>query len=211
MKTIKSFEILKKVGISIRDFEWEHDTEKYMRFISGRKKRTEFLVEFEEELKQYPISCLQNIVHVEGTTADAIAEMQNYAKENLIQSYNNQKDMQLKFKIAHGLGNISSKHFFFIALRDPDLSDQQRNEVWKKVIGKFRKKSYYKQIDIKNLQDTLKASLERSFDEKTGNSTKEVLKRLFRFRVLSKNKVRRFFPNRENIPMVILKWVERMI
>ena len=159
LKTIKSFEILKKAGISIRDFEWEHDTEKYMRFISGRKKRTEFLVEFEEELKQYPISCLQNIVHVEGTTADAIAEMQNYAKENLIQSYYNEKDIRLKFTIAHALGNFSSIHYFFTVLRDPDLSNQQRNDVWKKVIDRWQKEpsDNHKSIDISHFRDALKA------------------------------------------------------
>ena len=161
----ESFKILETVGISIRDFEWENDTEKYLRFISGElkiwsnKKPNELLVEFEEELKQYPISCLKNIVHVEGTTADAIAEMQKYAKENLIQSYNDEKDWQLKFKIAHALGNFSSIHYFFTVLRDPDLSNQQRNDVWKKVIDRWRKEpsDNHKSIDISHFRGALKA------------------------------------------------------
>ena len=161
MKTIKSFEILEEAGISIRDFEWEKDTDKYLRLISGGKwwHKDKFLVEFEKELKQYPISCLKNIVHVEGTTADAIAKVQNYAKENLIQSYNDEKDIQLKFKIAHALGNFSSIHYFFAVLRDPDLSDQQRNEVWKKVIDRWRRKpsDNHKSIDVTHFRDALKA------------------------------------------------------
>ena len=117
-------------------------------------------------MKQYPISCLKNIVHVEGTTADAIAEkMQNYAKENLIQSYNDEKDMRLKFKIAHALGNVShalgnvSIHYFIISLRDPNLSNQQRNEVWKKVIDRWRKEQSdnHESIDITHFRDALKA------------------------------------------------------
>ena len=141
MKTIKSFEILEEAGISIRDFEWENDTETYLRFISGKPKsnKDEILVEFEKELKKYPISCLKNIVHVKGTTADAIAEMKKYAKENLIQSYKDEKDIQLKFKIANALGMCSSMPHCLIALRNPNLSDQHRNEVWKKVIDRWRK------------------------------------------------------------------------
>ena len=157
MKTIKSFEILEEAGISIRDFEWENDTETYLRFISNAYclEKDQLLVKFEKELKQCPISCLKNIVHVEGTTADAIAKVQNYAKENLIQSYNDEKDIQLKFKIAHALGNFSSIHYFFAVLRDPDLSNQQRNEVWKKVIDRLQKD--HKSIDISHFRDALKA------------------------------------------------------
>ena len=152
---------MKKAGISIQDFEWENDTEQYLKLISDFKWRTkkEFLVEFEKELKQYPISCLKNIIHVEGTTADAIAVMQKYTKENLIQSYNDEKNMQLKLKIAHALGNISSIHYFFIVLRDPDLSDQKRNEVWKKVIDRWQKEpsDNHKSIAISHFRNALKA------------------------------------------------------
>ena len=64
---------MKRAGISIQDFEWENDTEKYLNFVSDGQWRTkhEFLVEFEKELKQYPISCLKNIVHIKGLPADA--------------------------------------------------------------------------------------------------------------------------------------------
>ena len=101
---------------------------------------------------------MKNIVHVEGTTADAISKMQKYAKENLIQSYKDEKDIQLKFKIAHALGNFSSIHYFFTVLRDPDLSNQQRNEVWKKVIDRWRKEpsDNHKSIDISHFRDALK-------------------------------------------------------
>ena len=76
LKTKKSFEILKKAEISIQDFEWESDTGSYLNFISDGQWRTkhEFLVEFEKELKQYPISCLKNIVHITGTPADALID-----------------------------------------------------------------------------------------------------------------------------------------
>ena len=161
MKTIKSFEILEEAGISIRDFEWKNDTETYLRFISNADcwEKDQLLVKFEKELKQCPISCLKNIVHVEGTTTDATAKMQNYAKEHLIQSYNDEKDMQLKFKIAHALGNFSSIHYFFTVLRDPDLSNQQRNDVWKKVIDRWRKEpsDNHKSIDISHFRGALKA------------------------------------------------------
>ena len=171
MKTIKSFEILEQVGISIRDFEWENDTETYLRCISGKRwsKKDEIIVEFEKELKQYSISCLKNIVHVEGTTADVIAEMQKYAKENVIQSYNDEKDWQLKFKIAHALGNFSSIHYFFTVLRDPDLSNRQRNDVWKKVIDRWRKEpsDNHKSIDISHFRDALKARDE--YERKNGS------------------------------------------
>ena len=67
---------MKKAGISIQDFEWENDTETYLNFISDGQWQTkhEFLVEFEKELKQYPISCLKNIVHIKGTPADALID-----------------------------------------------------------------------------------------------------------------------------------------
>ena len=159
----ESFKILEEVGISIQDFEWENDTDTYLNFISDEAwmDKDIFLDEFEEELKQYPISCLKNIVHVEGTTADAIAKMQKYASENLIQSYNDKKDMQLKFKIAYGLGMCSSIHYFFIVIRDPDLSNQQRNEIWKKVIDRWQKKPLdnHKSINISHLRDALKISI----------------------------------------------------
>ena len=188
MKTIKSFEILEEAGISIRDFKWVNDTETYLRFISTGKspnkyysmydfddewrEKDKFLDEFEKELKQYPISCLKNIVHVEETTADAIAKMQKYAKENLIQSYKDEKHIQLKFKITHALGNFSSIHYFFAVLRDPDLSDQQRNEVWKKVINRWRKEpsDNHKSININHFRDALKARDEN--DRKHGSEQK---------------------------------------
>ena len=161
MKTIKSFEILEEAGISIRDFEWENDTETYLKFISGKlwSNKDEILVEFEKELKQYPISCLKNIIHVEGTTAEAIAKMQNHAKENLIQSYNDEKDWELQNKIAYGLSMCSSMPHCLIALCDPNLSNQQRNEVWKKVIDRWRKESSdnHKSINISHFRDALKA------------------------------------------------------
>ena len=125
------------------------------------REKDKFLDEFEKELKQYPISCLKNIVHVEGTTDDAIAKMQNCAKENLLQSYNDEKDWQLQSKIAHGLTMCSmfSMPHCLIALRNPDLSDQHRNEVWKKVINRWRKEpsDNHKSIDINHFRDALKA------------------------------------------------------
>ena len=175
MKTIKSFEILKEAGISIRDFEWENDTEKYLRFISGKESsnKDKILFEFEKELKQYSISCLKNIVHVEGTTADAIAKMQKYAKENLIQSYKDEKDIQLKFKIAYALGMCSSMPHCLIALRDPDLSNQQRYVVWQKVIDRWRKPpNNHKSIDISHFRDALKA---RDVNERRRGSDKNAL------------------------------------
>ena len=115
---------------------------------------------------------MKNIVHVEGTTADAIAKMQKYAKENLIQSYNDEKDLQLQNKIAHGLSMCSSMPHCLIALRDPDLSNQQRNEVWKKVINRWRKEpsDNHKSININHFRDALKARDEN--DRKHGSEQK---------------------------------------
>ena len=85
--------------------------------------------------------------------------MQEYAEENLIQSYNNEKDWQLQNKIAHGLSMCSLIHYCLNALRDQDLSDQQRNEVWKKVIDRWRKEpsDNHKSIEISHFRDALKA------------------------------------------------------
>ena len=160
----ESFKILEDAGISIRDFKWklsEDYTKKYLKFISDNKWKTKdkFFVEFEKELKKYPISCLKNIVHIVGTTAEAIAKMQKYATENLIQSCNDEKDCQLQKKIAHGLSMCSSIPHCLIALRDPDLSEEQRNEVWKKAIDRWRKEpsDNDKSIDIIHFRDALKA------------------------------------------------------
>ena len=185
MKTIKSFKILEEAGISIRDFEWENLTDLYLSLISNDlnkwSNKDDFLVQFEEELKQYPISCLKNIVHVEGTTADAIAEMQKYAKENLIQSNNDEKDWQLQNRIAHGLSMCSSMPHCFIAFRDPDLSNQQRNEVWKKVIDRWRKEpsDNHKSIDISHFRDALKA---RDENERKYVSVYHIFYKSFRFK-----------------------------
>ena len=176
MKTIKSFEILEEAGISFRDISDDTDTETYLRFISNADcwEKEQFLVKFEKELKQCPISCLKNIVHVEGTTADAIAKMQNHAKENLIQSYKEEKDWQLQNKIAYGLSLYSSIPHCLIALRDSDLSDQQRNEVWKKIIDRWRKRPSENQasIDINNFRDALK---ERDQSERKNGSKNALL------------------------------------
>ena len=96
---------------------------------------------------------------MEGTTADAITEMQKYAKQSLLQSYHDEKDWKLQNKIAHGLSMCSSIHYCLIALLDPDLSDQQRNEVWKRVIDRWRKEpsDNHKSIDISHFRDVLKA------------------------------------------------------
>ena len=166
---------MEEAGISIRDFQWKNDTERYLRFISGipysNKDKNEILFEFEKELKQYPISYLKNIVHVQGTTADAIAKMQKYAMENLIQSYNDEKDWQLQNKIAYALSMCSSMPHCFIALRDPDLSNQQRNKVWKKAIDCWRKEpsDNHKSINISHFRDALKArdENERKHDKRT--------------------------------------------
>ena len=85
--------------------------------------------------------------------------MQNYAKKNLIQSYNDEKDWQLQNKIAHGLSMCLSIHYCLIALRDPDLSEEQRNEVWKKAIDRWRKEpsDNHKSIDISYFRGSLKA------------------------------------------------------
>ena len=176
IENLESFEILKAAGILIRDFEWENDTDQYLRFISECKWRNkdEFLVKFEEELNQYPISCLKNIVHVEGTTADAIAKMQKYAKENLTRSCHDETDWQLQNKIAYGLSLYSSIPHCLIALRDSDLSDQQRNEVWKKIIDRWRKRPSENQasIDINNFRDALK---ERDQSERKNGSKNALL------------------------------------
>ena len=163
----ESFKILEDAGISIRDFKWklsEDYTKKYLKFISGNEWKTKdkikkFFVEFEKELKKYPISCLKNIVHIEGTTAEAIAKMQKYATENLIQSCNDEKDWQLQKKIAHGLSMLSSIPHCLIALRDPELSKEQRNKVWNKAIDRWRKEpsDNHKSIDISHFRDALKA------------------------------------------------------
>ena len=61
----------------------------------------------------------------------------------------------LKFRIAHGLSMWSSMPHCFIVLRDPDLSNQRRNEVWKKIIERWRNEQYesdHKSIDISHLK-----------------------------------------------------------
>ena len=190
IETIESFKILEDAGISVQDFEWENVTETYLNFLNPAwKDKNTFLAEFEKELRQYPISCLENIVQVKGTVDCAISDMRKYTKETLIQAYNNENDLQLKRKLAHALGKSSVNpplHYFTIVLHDPDLCDKQRNKVWKEIIDRWRRKDY-KTIDINNLREALKAIYERPIDKKSKGSTGvlqsgEILKQLFRFR-----------------------------
>ena len=187
--TIQSFKILKDAGISIQDFEWENATETYLNFLNPAwKDKNTFLAEFEKELRQYPISCLENIVHVKGTVYCAISDMQKYTKEILIQACNNENDIQLKRKIAHALGSCyvnTPLHYFTIVVHDPDLCDKQRNKVWKEIIHRWRRKDD-KTIDINNLREALRAIYERPIDKKSKGLTGEILKQLFRFRVFNK-------------------------
>ena len=144
-------------------------------------------------MKQYPISCLKNIVHAKGSVDCTIKEMQNYTKQNLIKAFNNEDNLQLKRKIAHGLGMCyvdPPLHYFTIVLHDPDLCDKRRNKVWKEIIDRWRRQDH-KTIDINNLRDALKAVYERPIDEKSlgkilKGTTGEILKQLFRSRVLNK-------------------------
>ena len=140
-------------------------------------------------MKDYPVSCLQkNIIHVKGNDEGmVIKEMQKFTKENLVQAYNTENNLQLKRKIAHALGMCYADpplHYFTIVLHDPDLCDKRRNKVWKEIIERWRRKDN-KTIDINNLRDALKAIYERPIDEKSKGSTREVLKKLFRHRVLN--------------------------
>ena len=124
---------------------------------------------------------------MKGAVDSAILDMRKYTKETLIQAYNNENDLQLKRKIAHALGMCYANpplHYFTIVLHDPDLCDKQRNKVWKEIIDRWRRKDN-KTIDINNLRDALKAIYERPIDEKSKGSTREVLKKLFRHRVLN--------------------------
>ena len=119
--------------------------------------------------------------------------MQNYTKQNLIEAYNNEDNLQLKRKIAHALGMCyvdPPLHYFTIVLHDPDLCDKRRNKVWKEIIDRWRRQDH-KTIDINNLRDALKAVYERPIDEKSlgkilKGTTGEILKQLFRSRVLNK-------------------------
>ena len=171
---------MEDVGISIRDFQWINDTDTYLKFLDSKWKNKEtFLVEFEKELKKYPISCLKNIIHVKGNAEYTSNEMQKHVKATLIESYNTENDLQLKRKIAHALGLCyvdPPLHYFTIVLHDPDLCDKQRNKVWHEIIDRWRR-NHHKTIDINNLRDALKAIYERPIDEKSRGAT--ILKQLF--------------------------------
>ena len=54
-------------------------------------------------------------------------------------------------------------------LRDPDVSDQQRNEVWKKVIDRWQREpsDNHKSIDISHVRVALKARDESLIKKKT--------------------------------------------
>ena len=178
--------ILKDAGINANDFEWEQDTDTYLQLFNWEDKDS-FLTQFDRELKTYPISCLKNIIPVGGTADHASTEMQKYAKQALKQAYNNEKNLQLKHKIANALGMCSVNpplHYFTIALQDPDLCDKQRNRVWKEIIDRWSR-SQHKTIDVNNLRDALRAIYEKPFfsEEKSRNTA--IFKSFFRQRVLN--------------------------
>ena len=168
---------MKDAGISIRDFQWENETDTYLKFLDSKwKNKKTFLVEFEKELKKYPISCLKNIINVKGTAEYTSNEMQKHLKATLIESYNTENDLQVKQKIAHALALCDVHpplYYFTNVLHDPDLGDKQRNKVWHEVISRWARN--HKTIDINNLRDALKAI----YDKKTSRGSK-ILKRFFR-------------------------------
>ena len=182
IETIQSFKILEDAEIFLQDFQWGNATETYLKFLNPAwKDKNTFLVEFEEELKQYPISCLKNIVVVKGTTDYAITEMQKCTKANLIEAYKGEFNPQLKRKIAHALSMCyldPPMHYFSVVLNDPDLRDTQRNKVWKEIIDVWRRKAD-KTIDINNLRGALRAIYERPIDRKSKGLTGEIIRQLY--------------------------------
>lgn len=136
-------------------------------------------------MEEYPIRCLKNIVPVEGNDDEIIPILENYAKEQLIQCYNHEENLQLKFKIAHALGICSSFHYFFIVLSDPNLCDKRRNDVRKEIIGRIIGlwQKNHKMININNLRDILKNIYERS--NETSKRPKKIFQQLLRLRILN--------------------------
>ena len=67
MKTFYSSTILEKYGLSIRTFKWqnlfnENVTNEYLKFLNPNWND---ISDFEGELNQFPIECLDNIICIE--------------------------------------------------------------------------------------------------------------------------------------------------
>ena len=109
--------------------------------------------------------------------------MQECTKQNLIQAYNNEDNFQLKRTIARALGMFNGEtplRYLMIELHDPDMCNKHRNRIWKEIIDRWSREDH-KTIDINNLRYAMKAINERL----TKGSTREILKQLFRSRVLN--------------------------
>ena len=89
-------------------------------------------------------------------------------RDELTDAYNNESDVQLKPKIAHALSLCHKRPSLLlltIALQDPDLTDKQRNKVWKEIIDRWTH-NQHEFIDKNTLRDCLKALSQRFSDTK---------------------------------------------
>ena len=148
-------------------------TESYLKFVGPN---WETINDFEEELIGYPISCLDNIAVIAGTNEELREEMCNMLQNELITSFENERDFKLKEKIALGLCCLKPQLPHLITVfGNSDFSDEKRNEFLKEIIDRWRHNDH-KRIDLNNLRHCLKANLEH-FNDKRSDS---ILQSLFR-------------------------------
>ena len=83
MKTFYSSTILEKYGLSIRTFKWQtfygNETKEYLKFLNPNWND---ISDFERELNQFPIKCLDNIICIEDDLISN-AEMQQLVSQKM--------------------------------------------------------------------------------------------------------------------------------
>ena len=79
MKTFYSSTILEEYGLSIQSFEWQNATETYLKFLNPSWND---ISDFERELNQFPIECLDNIICIEDDLISN-AEMQQLVSQKM--------------------------------------------------------------------------------------------------------------------------------
>ena len=148
----------------------------------GKEERRKSLEEkLEKYLKEYSISCLENIVPVGESADDGITEIKKDIVANLTEAFKKQTDVQLKSKIAQALRKIDDENCIYYSLsslHDPDLCEKERNEVWMDIIGQWKQNNI--STDIDSLCNAMRAMLKYQ----TSTNVRQILENLFRSRVL---------------------------
>ena len=70
---------MKEYGISISEFEWQNATKTYLKFLNPNWND---ISDFERELNQFPIECLDNIICIEDDLISN-AEMQQQVSQKM--------------------------------------------------------------------------------------------------------------------------------